>query len=119
MPKFSIKKRLESFKYAFQGLFTLLKSEHNYWIHLTAAIVVVLTGFFIGLSSVEWIIIIICIAAVLTAEAFNTAIEALVDLTSPEHHPLAKKTKDIAAAAVLTFSIATVIIASIIFIPKF
>jgi len=88
-------------------------------IHLVAATVTLLAGFAFDISKIEWICVILCIALVWAAEAFNTALEFLTDLASPDFHPLAKKTKDVAAAGVLVLSIAASIIGSIIFIPYF
>lgn len=87
------------------------------WIHLAAAILVVIAGFFFGIERGEWIAIIGCIGAVMAAEAFNTAIERLVNLVSPQWHPIAGEVKDIAAGAVLICAIAAAIIGLIIFIP--
>lgn len=114
-----LKKRLESFKYAFQGIATLFRSEANARIHLLATVIVLIAGFYYRVSSTEWCILIMCIAMVLSAEAMNTAIEKLTDLVSPEPHPLAGQAKDVAAAAVLLLALAAMIIAGIIFLPKF
>lgn len=93
--------RLLSFKYAFQGLKDLFRSQPNARIHVAVAILVVAMGIWLQLNTAEWAIISLCIAWVLAAEAFNTAIEYLTDLVSPDYHILAGKTKDAAAAAVL------------------
>lgn len=93
-------------------------SENNARIHLLASIVVILTGIYVELSAQEWLWIALAIALVWILEAINTAIEALVDLASPDFHPLAGKAKDIAAAAVLIASIFAVIVGIIIFFPK-
>lgn len=118
MAKFSIKERIKSFGFAFNGILLLIKSEHNFWIHLLAVAITTLAGFFFNLNGNEWISLVFCFGIVLMAEAFNTSIEALADKVSPEIHPLIKKTKDIASGAVLIVSIMAVIIACIIFIPK-
>lgn len=111
-------KRLLSFKYAFKGIITLIKSQANAKIHLFATILVVLCSFLFQVSAIEWCMLIICIAAVFSAEAFNTALEFLTDLVSPEYHPLAGKVKDVAAAGVLIVAIGSFIVAVIIFLPK-
>lgn len=111
---FSIKKRLKSFGYAINGLITLLKSEHNTWIHLFATMVVIIAGFIFHISVLSWFMIVVAIALVWITEAINTAIESIVDLVSPEFHPLAKKAKDVAAAAVLIAAIIAVIIGFIV-----
>jgi diacylglycerol kinase len=118
MSKFSIKERIKSFKYAFEGIFTLLKSEHNAWIHLAATIVVVSAGFILEINRYEWMIIVACIASVFSLEAINTAIEGLADVVQPEKDDRIKQIKDLAAGAVLIAAIASIIIAGLIFIPK-
>lgn len=116
--KFSFKARLRSFTYACNGIVTLIAHTHNARIHLFAAVCTVIAGGLLGLSASEWIVITFAIAAVFMAEAFNSAIEYLADLISPDYHPLIKKAKDIAAAAVLIIAIAAAIAGLIIFIPK-
>lgn len=113
-----LKKRIESFGYAFKGIATLFKSEANAQVHLVALIVISVMGFWLGLSATEWCLILICMALVLCAEAINTALEALTDLVSPDHHPLAGKAKDVAAGAVLLSVIFCGIVWGIIFLPK-
>ena len=111
-------KRLNSFRYAFAGLAGLIRSEANAKIHTGLTIFVIAAGFFFDLTPVEWCLIIFAIASVFSAEAFNTALENLTDLVSPEHHPLAGKAKDVAAAAVLLTAIGAAIVGVIIFLPK-
>ena len=113
-----LKRRLDSFKYAFKGVGELFRSQPNAKIHLVFAFLAILAGFYFQISLCEWCIIILCICAVLTAEALNTALEYLTDLVSPEYHVLAGKAKDVAAAAVLFTAIAALICGLIIFIPK-
>ena len=113
-----LKKRLKSFKYAFQGVIELVRSQPNMWIHLLAAVAVVIAGFILSVTQIEWVLLVLCISLVLTAEAFNTALEYLTDLVSPDYHPLAGKVKDVAAAGVLIISIGAAIIGLIIFVPK-
>jgi len=116
---FSIKKRILSFKYAFAGIFRLIRYEHNAWIHLFIVFVVIVCGFCFRLSNTEWIAIIFAIGLVLAAEIFNTSIEKLVDMVSPEYSKLAGEVKDYAAGGVLICAITAVIIGLIIFVPKF
>ena len=97
MEPFSIKKRLKSFTYAGKGIKSFVCREHNVWIHLSIALLTIMAGFFFEIHRIEWIAIIICIGVVIAAEAFNTAIERLVNLTSPEWNPIAGEVKDIAA----------------------
>ncbi|WP_240842426.1 diacylglycerol kinase [Acidaminobacter sp. JC074] len=112
------RKFLMSFKNAWQGLITAFKDERNFRIELVMGIMVIILSFILKISILEWTAIVFCIVLVLIAELFNSALEHLVDLFSPEYHEHAKKAKDIAAAAVLTISMGTVVIGSIIFIPK-
>ena len=119
MKRFSIRKRICSFRYAFNGLRILFKNEHNSWIHLFATIVVIIVGLLLKISSLEWIIIIACIGGVFALELVNTAIEAIADFISPEKHDMIKKIKDLSAAAVLVVAVAALIIGFIIFLPKF
>ncbi len=112
------RQRFNSFKYAFAGLWELVRSQPNMRIHLVAGTVVVVAGFFFGLSAVEWCFVIAAITAVLSAEAFNTALEYLTDLVSPEYHPLAGKVKDVAAAGVLVVAIGAAIIGVVVFLPR-
>jgi len=113
-----IKQRLKSFKYAFEGIWEVLKSQANPKIHLTAAIFTMLTAYYLELTRIEWCLIILCIVLVLSAETFNTSIEHLTNLVSPEYHPLAKKTKDAAAGAVLWVAMGTCLVGVLIFLPK-
>ena len=114
-----LKKRIKSFGYAFKGIASLLKKEHNAWIHCLAIVVVTLAGIHFGITRTEWCIVCLCFCMVLAAEGFNTAIERLVDLVSPDFHPIAGDVKDVAAGAVLICAIAAAIIGMIIFIPYF
>lgn len=115
---FTLRKRLASFKYALNGIRLLIQKEHNAWIHSFAAICVVIAGLFLGLSEMEWVAIIIVIGAVFAGEAINSSIEALADLVSPEYNEAIKRTKDLAAGAVLFMAIAAAIVGIIIFLPK-
>lgn len=110
--------RWRSFKYAFRGIATLFRTAPNARIHAVAAVLVVAAGFLFDISAGEWCIVILCIGAVIAAEAVNSAIEFLADRISSERHPLLKHAKDVAAAAVLILAITAVVEAAIIFIPK-
>lgn len=116
--RFSFRKRLKSFVYAFRGIGLLVRNEHNARIHLVAAVAVVAAGFLLGITASEWTVIVLVIGAVLAAEAFNSALEALCDLVSPGYHESIKKAKDLAAGAVLLVAIAAAVIGSVIFIPR-
>lgn len=113
------KKRLiNSFKYAFFGIEQAYIGEQNLKIHTVIAIMVIAGGFFFKISYVEWLVCLVLIGLVLMAEFFNTAIEYVVDLASPEIHPLAKAAKDTASAGVLMMAIVSAVIGLIIFVPK-
>lgn len=92
---------LRSFGYAVEGVVALFRYENNARFHLLAALVVVIAGIIIGLTYLDWVIIVIVIGGVWAAEAFNTAIEKLCDVVSPSIHPQIKAVKDLAAAGVL------------------
>lgn len=115
---FSIKKRMQSFKYAFNGLRILLCEECNARIHLCITICVLAMGFVFKISVGEWIAVILCIGFVFALELINTSIENMADFASKEYNDLIKKTKDLAAGAVLIGAIAAVITGLIIFVPK-
>lgn len=97
----NIQKFVKSVGFAFEGIISLIKSENNARIHLIATFFVVGLGLLLNISQTDWAWILLAIALVWICEAFNTALEAMVDLASPEIHPLAKKIKDLSAAAVL------------------
>ena len=108
----------KSFLYAVAGVFAAVKSERNMRWHLLSAVAAVALGVWLGLSVCEWAAVVICCSLVLSVECLNTAIEAAVDLASPEIHPLAKKAKDCAAGAVLLAAIGSAVVGCIIFMPK-
>jgi diacylglycerol kinase len=99
--KFSVVKRAKSFTHAGRGLWIFVKSTHNAWIHLVFLAIAVALGIYFQITVVEWMVLVLAGGFVLCAEAVNTAIEIDIDLTSPEYHPYARDTKDVAAAAVL------------------
>lgn len=113
-----IRTRILSFKYAFQGLKDLFTTQDNAKIHALMMLLSVLMGWFFELSTTEWCLIVFAIASVLAAEAFNTALEYITDLVSPEHHALAGRTKDAAAAGVLLTAMGAATVGLIIFLPK-
>ncbi len=115
---FNIVKRAKSFVHASRGIAVFIKTTHNAWLHLLVTIIVVYLGFHFNISTTEWLFLVFAIGFVLVAECFNTAFEFDIDLTSPEYHPYAKYTKDVAAGAVLIASITSAIIGLIIFLPR-
>lgn len=116
-PKQECKKLINSFKYAIEGFISSFKTERNMKLHVLAMILVIILGLIFKLTKIEWFICIILIALIISAELFNTAIETIVDMISPEKNDKAKLAKDISAAAVLALAIAALIIGLIIFIP--
>jgi len=115
--KFSLKKRLKSFIYAFHGLCYLIKNEHNARIHLLAAVCVVIAGFCFKISVLEWIIVTFACGIVIVTEIFNSSIERLADLITKDKNLRIKELKDLSAAAVFVAAIVAAIIGLIIFVP--
>jgi diacylglycerol kinase (ATP) len=111
------KSRLVSFRYAFSGLWYMLRTQRNAWIHAAATVCVVALGLWLSLSRIEWAILALTIGLVWMAEFINTALEAVVDLASPDIHPLAKVGKDVGAAAVLVAAFTSVIVGLLILGP--
>lgn len=109
--------RIRSFRFAIAGIATMLRSQHNAWIHAVATISVVGLGLFLGLSRFEWCWIVLAIVAVWTAEALNTALEFLTDVASPEFHPIAGNAKDVAAGAVLIAAAGAAVIGILVLGP--
>lgn len=95
-----------------------LRTQRNMKIHVALAVVAVLLGFSFAIDAASWAAIVLCIAVVFAAECFNTAIEAVVDLVSPNYHELARHAKDCAAGAVLICALAAVVVALVVFAPR-
>lgn len=113
-----MKQRVQSFQYAIQGILTVIRDQTNMKIHIGAAVFIAIAGWFFQLSNTEWVMIVICIVLVLSAEAMNSAIEYLSDAVTTDQNPLIKKSKDAAAGAVLLVAIGSAICGLIIFLPK-
>lgn len=105
---------MASFRYAFEGWWHVVRTQPNAWIHAVVSSAVFAVGLWLGLSPLEWAVIVLTIGFVWVAEFLNTAIEAVVDLASPEIHPLAKVGKDVGAAAVLVAALVAVIVGLLI-----
>lgn len=114
----SIVKRAQSFTHAFRGIKLFVKTTPNALIQICIGIIVIIAGFYFKISSFEWIALIFAVGFVLVTESLNTAIEIDIDLTSPEYHPYARDTKNVAAGAVLLAVFTATIIGFIIFVPK-
>lgn len=112
------KKRLIGFKFAWRGLVEVFKEERNFKVHVTITLLVIITGFCVKLSTLEWTIIFLVISHVLVAEVFNSVIERVIDYIKPDIHPLARSIKDIAAGSVLIATMFAIVIGAIILLPK-
>ena len=108
----------EKFLHAFRGMYVVFKTTKHLFIHIITALVVIVLGFCFNVSRPDWVALVFAIGLVFVAETFNTALEIDIDLTSPEYHPYARDTKDVAAAAVLLSVFIAVIIGLIVFLPK-
>ena len=109
--------RLRSFRYAFAGVRLLLREEHNARIHATITVLVVVAGIVLHVSPTEWCILLLCISMVLSAEAFNSAIERICDYLTTEHDDRIRDIKDLGAGAVLLCAIAAALVGVVIFLP--
>ena len=109
--------RIAAFGHAFRGWGYVLKTQHNAWIHSSVTGIVILLGLWLELPARDWAVLVLTIAMVFMAEFINTSIEAVVDLASPVHHPLAKVGKDVGAGAVLVAALAAVLIGLLILGP--
>lgn len=103
---------------AFRGIYLVIATTKHFLVHILTTILVLTLGYFYKISEFEWIALVFSIGFVVVSEAFNTAIEIDIDLTSPEYHPFARDTKDVAAGAVLLSVFTAIIVGLIIFIPK-
>jgi diacylglycerol kinase (ATP) len=111
--------RLQSFAHAFRGCATLLVTQPNARIHAAASATICVLGATLGLKVGEWLWIVVAIAMVWSAEAFNTALEFLADAVNPDYHPLVGKAKDVAAAAVLIAALGAAVIGLLVLGPYF
>jgi diacylglycerol kinase (ATP) len=117
MPNSYLSGRLRSFGHAFRGLKVLLQTQQNARIHAAATVLVFAVGALLRISPAEWALIALAVVGVWATEALNTSIEFLVDLTSPDLHPLAAKAKDVAAGAVLVAAIGSLVVGVLVFGP--
>jgi diacylglycerol kinase (ATP) len=109
--------RARSFQYAFEGWWYVIRTQQNAWIHAVVSMIVILLGVWLQILARDWAVIILAISMVWAAEFFNTALEAIVDLASPQRNHLAKIGKDVGAAAVLIAAGAAVLIGLLILGP--
>jgi len=113
-----LKRLINSFKYAVEGLVYAFKYEQNIIVHMLVCITTIILGIILKLNTFEWLICFVMFGLVIATELINTSIEAVVDLACPKKDPLAKIAKDTASAAVLVFALIAAISGLIIFIPK-
>lgn len=116
--RFSIIARIKSTTHAWRGLGIFIKTTHNSWVAIFFSVLIIYIGFLLDIRATEWAILVFAIGLVFISEALNTAIEIDINLTSPEYHPYARDTKDVAAGAVLISCIIAVIVGLVIFLPK-
>jgi diacylglycerol kinase len=107
-----------SFSFAGQGVWHVVRTQRNMRVHLAAGLAAVVAGLILHIGAADWACVLTVIGLVLTAETLNTVVEALVDLSTDEFHPLAKAAKDMAAGAVLISSAAAVGVAVAVFLPR-
>jgi diacylglycerol kinase (ATP) len=108
---------VRSFGYAFEGVSIMLRTQPNFLVHVTAAVVVIVLGLLVGLTPIEMALVVLTVGLVLILECVNTALESVCDLVSPGYHDLVKRAKDVSAAAVLIGAAAAVAIAALLFAP--
>jgi diacylglycerol kinase (ATP) len=109
---------LRSFGYAFEGVAYILRTQRNARIEIAIAIAAVALALWLGITTVEWAVLVLTIALVAALEWVNTALELAVGLASPERHPSAKAAKDVAAACVLLGAITSVVVGVLLFAPR-
>ncbi len=109
--------RAKSFQYAFEGWWYVIRTQHNAWIHAIISVAVLGISFWLRLPARDWAVLVLAMMAVWMAEFMNTALEAIVDMTMPDPHPLAKIAKDVAAAAVLLGAIGAILIGILLLGP--
>ena len=116
--RFSIVSRIKSTTNAWRGIGIFIRTTHNAWVHIFFSAMAIYIGFVLHIAPLEWVAVIFAIGFVILAETINTAIEIDIDLTSPDYHPYARDTKDVAAGAVLMTVAMAGIVGLIIFLPK-
>lgn len=110
-------KHFHSYRFAITGIFKTLRIQSNIWIHLVAAVLVLMAAFWFRVTRTEVLVILLCIGMVISAELLNTAIEVSLNYLAKEHHVDVEAAKDIAAGGVLVASIIAAMIGLIVFLP--
>jgi diacylglycerol kinase (ATP) len=113
-----VRRRVASFGYAFRGVWAALRTEIHLRFHALATVVVLGLGFYFRLSRLEWALVALAVSLVWSLELVNTAVEAVVNLVSPDYHPLAGRAKDVAAGAVLVGALAALAVGLLVFGPR-
>ena len=121
---FTVAGRIKSFRHALAGLFFVLRSQHNAWVHAAVTVLVIVLAVVLGsettpLRTDEWCVLVLAVTIVWVAETLNTGLEVLADALMPERHPTVKIAKDVAAGAVLIGSIGAFVVALFLFVPRF
>jgi diacylglycerol kinase (ATP) len=116
-PRFSLRRRIRSFAYAFRGVRVLVRTQHNAWLHAAATACVISLGWRCALSRSEWFAVILAIGLVWAAEALNTAVEYLADELSMEQREGIRNAKDLAAGGVLLAAVAAAVVGAVVFVP--
>jgi Diacylglycerol kinase len=116
--EFSMRARMRSFRFAWEGIVSFFHREHNAWLHFMATIAVFTVSALVGVTKNEMLALVFAIGFVWVAEMFNTCIERVMDYVSDQRHSDIKFIKDLAAGAVLTAAITAVAVAGVVFIPK-
>jgi diacylglycerol kinase (ATP) len=114
---FTLAGRLKSFRHAFAGIGSMLRTQHNAWLHLAATVAAIAAGLILHISANDWRWLVVAVVLVWVSEAVNTAFEHLCDVVSPDFHASVKLSKDIAAGAVLIAAIGAVVLGLLIFVP--
>jgi len=115
---FSLNRRAQSVRFAWRGLVAASRSEHNAWIHGGATVLVLAAGLGLRLSAGEWALLVVAMAGVWAAEAFNTAIEVLGDAVASDDHPLVGRAKDVAAGGVLVAAVGAAAVGLLVLVPR-
>jgi diacylglycerol kinase len=116
--RFSLVARLQSSDNALRGLGVFIKTCHHLWVEIFFIVLGIYLGFLLHLSNIEWVLVTLSLGLIVVAEAFNTAIEIDIDLTSPSYHPYARDTKDVSAGAVSLTIVIAGIMGLLIYLPK-
>jgi len=117
--KFSLIRKTKGIKHALRGILIFIQNTHSAWIEIAVVLVIAAMGVYFDISRLDWTLLALVSGALFAAEAFNTAIEIDIDLTSPTFHPYARDTKDVAAGAVLITALTMLVVTILIFLPYF